>query len=151
MPLSRLHRGNDIYKWRSASHRCGVTGSRSTTACGRDGNNTEVSRVPRLSSEHRPVPVAFDCPRQGFDRRARGRGRVSWWEGWGKRRAGWCHRPGKLLRSAWPQRDPLGGTPQEPNAPGLVLLLLLLRGTSTSLRARSRVCLIVWLRASACI
>lgn len=60
MPLSCLHHGNDLYKWRSASHGHGGTGSRSTTACGRDRNDTEVSRVPRLSCERCPEPAMLD-------------------------------------------------------------------------------------------
>lgn len=66
MPPSCLHHGNDIYKWRSTSHRHGVAGSRSTPACGGDGNNTEVSPVPRLSSEPCPEPAALDSPRWGL-------------------------------------------------------------------------------------
>lgn len=66
VPPPCLHHGNDIYKWSSASHRHGVTASRSTPACGGDGNSTEVSPVPRLGSEPcRAVPEGTRAAFQG--------------------------------------------------------------------------------------
>ncbi|CAM9955885.1 unnamed protein product, partial [Bubo scandiacus] len=109
MPLPCLHHGNDINKWRPASHRHGVTGSRSTTACGRDGNDTGGLRGPAaqlwaLTGAGR----CFESPRQGFW--LMGLGQVFTWRGGGKEGRGERYHPlGKVLRSACPESCRLGG------------------------------------------